>query len=166
MMQTLLAERFKLSARVEARIQDAYALVLARSDRKPGLTLRPFTGICTGRGTPPAAANASPATGAQPVVCGPRVSAGGRFVFVGTPLPLLASALSLLVGRSVVNRTGLDGLWDIELTFTQETGPGTADLDAPSLFTALQEQLGLKLDPERESVDVLVVAHIEPPTDN
>jgi uncharacterized protein (TIGR03435 family) len=166
MMQAMLAERFKLSARIEARVQDAYAMVMARSDRKPGPGLKSFTGICAGRATP-AATGAPPATGTQPVPCGPRGATGvGRFDLAGTPLPLFASMLSLIAGRPVVNKTGLDGLWDIDLRYTLETGPGAADANSPSLFTALQEQLGLKLDPERESVEVLVVDRVERPTEN
>ena len=86
-------------------------------------------------------------------------------MFVGSPLSLFASVLSLAVGRSVVDRTGLSGTWDFEVMYTPDAA-GAASTENPSLFTALQEQLGLKLDPEKELVEVLVVDRIEKPTEN
>jgi uncharacterized protein (TIGR03435 family) len=76
-----------------------------------------------------------------------------------------AVPVALPMGRTVVDRTGLEGLYDLDVTFAPE-GPGAGQSDAPSLFTALQEQLGLKLDPENELVEVLVVDRIERPTEN
>jgi uncharacterized protein (TIGR03435 family) len=68
------------------------------------------------------------------------------------------------VGRVVVNKTGLDGGYD----FTLDYAPDGADPSdtRPSIFTALEEQLGLKLEPARGPVDVIVVDHIERPTEN
>jgi uncharacterized protein (TIGR03435 family) len=80
------------------------------------------------------------------------------------------------VQRPVVDRTGLTGGWDFVLTYTPDASqiapgavaPGTplppADPNAPSLFTALQEQLGLKLDSDRAPMEVLVVEHVEAPS--
>jgi uncharacterized protein (TIGR03435 family) len=79
---------------------------------------------------------------------------------------VFAGVLSLGVGRTVVDRTGLTGLYDFEMSFAPEAGPGAASSEHPSLFTALQEQLGLKLDPEREVVDVLIADSIQRPTEN
>jgi uncharacterized protein (TIGR03435 family) len=62
-------------------------------------------------------------------------------------------------------RSGLDGIYDLEVTFAPEA-PGAPASDAPSLFTALQEQLGLKLDADKELVEVLVVSRIERPSEN
>jgi len=89
-------------------------------------------------------------------------------------LAQLAPILSLMVGRTVVDKTGLTERYDIELTFTPDRPlpgpdgtPAPAPTDSgPSLFTALQEQLGLKLDPSKETVDVLVIDHVERPTEN
>ena len=92
----------------------------------------------------------------------------GRFIFVGSPISLFASVLALPLGRTVVDRTGLEGLYDLDVTYAP-VAPGAvaADLpDAPSLFTALREQLGLKLDPHMERVEVLVIDRIERPTEN
>ena len=95
---------------------------------------------------------------------------------VGSPMSQLASVLSLAVGRTVVDGTGLAGNYDVGLTYASEQQPlglqpadGAAavpDQDGPSLFTALREQLGLQLKPEREKVDVLVVDMVDRPTDN
>jgi len=67
-------------------------------------------------------------------------------------------------GRTVIDRTGLAGAWDFELTFAPADVAASADVDTPSLFTALQEQLGLKLDATRGPAEVLIVDRIEQPT--
>ena len=80
-----------------------------------------------------------------------------------------ALGLSNQVGRVVVDRTGLSGNWDFEFTFTPErvrqASPGSPqteiDPNGPSLFTALQEQLGLKLESTKGPVRVLVIDHVE-----
>jgi bla regulator protein blaR1 len=169
MLQALLAERFKLAAHMETRKQPIYALVKARRDDKLGPALHPSTVTCAGRGATPPADGAPP-----PVPCGPRPGGAGRLVMVGISMPQLAPMLSLMVGRTAVDRTGLTGLYDFEIAFTPERplpGPDGAATpapsnDGPSLFTALQEQLGLKLEPETETVDVLVIDHVERPTEN
>lgn len=80
------------------------------------------------------------------------------------PISVLVSSLSGTLQAPVTDQTGLSGLWDYELSFTGERRRGaTADVaardpnDAPALFTAVQEQLGLKLDGGRGPVDVLVI---------
>ena len=73
----------------------------------------------------------------------------------------LAATLSGWAGRRVVDDTRLKGAFDFDFSFTPETG---ADTSGPSLFTALQEQLGLKLEPRRIPANVLVVDAIERPT--
>lgn len=163
MLQAMFADRFRLSAQLEKRELPAYALVLARSDGRLGPQLRRSTVVCAARGPSPSDAQ-RPADQAL-VQCGPRAGGPGRFIFVGSPLSLFAGVLSLPMGRTVVDRTGLEGLYDLDVTFAPE-GPVAAPSDAPSLFTALQEQLGLKLDPEKELVEVLLVDRIERPTEN
>jgi uncharacterized protein (TIGR03435 family) len=91
------------------------------------------------------------------------ISIGGR------SLDQLAASLTFqMPDRIVVNRTGLNGLFDVELRWRSERASGTLAPSAEelSIFTALQEQLGLKLDPEKELVEVLVVERIERPTEN
>ena len=164
-LQALLAERFKLSAKLDKREMPAYALVLARSDRKLGNNLKRSTVVCAGRGAPPPAGDAAAASSAQPAVpCGPRPGGPGRFVFVGSQISMFAGVLSISLSRTVIDRTGLTDPYDFEVSFAPENAP--AGTDGPSLFTALEEQLGLKLDPERELVEVLIVDRLERPTEN
>jgi uncharacterized protein (TIGR03435 family) len=180
MMRNLLADRFKLVVHRETREQPIYALVLARSDGKPGPQLRKSEIDCAamaaarGRvgGPPPG----PPAPGERPQ-CGMRMGPG-QLSGGGFPLSQLGTTLSQLVQRMVVDRTGLSGNFDIDLTWTPEPGqglppgpppPGASalppiDPNGPSLFTALQEQLGLKLDSQRGPVEVLVIDSVEMPT--
>jgi bla regulator protein blaR1 len=100
----------------------------------------------------------------------------GSLTVDGATLAQLASALSGLLDRTVVDRTGLAGAFDAALKWTpDESTPGMAqkakyvsaiDPNGPSIFTAVQEQLGLKLDPTRGPVDVLVVVSAQPPSPN
>jgi bla regulator protein blaR1 len=171
-MRTLLAERFKLAVHRETRRMDIYELVLARADGKLGPALKPTTQDCAAmmaaaRGGPPPGPPPGPNS---PVVCGMR-GLPGRLVAGAMPMTLLASNLSGQVQRIVVDRTGLSGAWDFEITFAPERPvnppPGVefppADPNAPSLFTAMQEQLGLKLQSTKGPVEVLVVERVEQP---
>ena len=164
MLKAMLEERFKLSAKLDKRELPAYSMVLARPDGRLGNSIKRSTVVCAGRGAPPAG-DAGAASSAQPAVpCGPRPGGGGRFVFVGSQLSLFAGVLSLSLGRTVIDRTGLTDLYDFEVNYAPATA--AADVDGPSLFTALEEQLGLKLNPEREVVEVLVVDRLERPSEN
>ena len=79
-------------------------------------------------------------------------------------LPDLAVALAGVVDRVVVDRTGVMGAFDVDLRFTTEGVLGGLAGDAPAVFTALQEQLGLKLESARGPVEVLVIDSVERPT--
>jgi uncharacterized protein (TIGR03435 family) len=75
------------------------------------------------------------------------------------------------VARPVINRTGLTGRYDLDLTFLPDSGPMTINgnainADAPSLTTAVREQLGLRLESGRAPVDVVVIDRVSPPTEN
>jgi uncharacterized protein (TIGR03435 family) len=163
-MRTLLADRFKLKFHRDKKQADIYALVLAR----PGVvgpSLKPSTQDCAAAVEAQRRNNGVSPPGAP--FCG--FSGGpGRIKFGGLPSSQIAAALMNYAGRDVVDRTGLTGSWEFELNFAQESGPpgpeAPAPSDAPSLFTAIQEQLGLKLESAKAPVDVLVIDHVEKPT--
>jgi uncharacterized protein (TIGR03435 family) len=173
-MRTLLADRFKLAVHRETREMDIYALVMARPDGQPGPTLKPTTQDCAAlmaaaRGGPPPGPPPGPNS---PIVCGMRGSPG-RIQAGAMPMNVFANNLSGRVQRTVVDRTGLTGGWDFEINFAPESAPiplppgvdlPPGDPTAPSLFTAIQEQLGLRLQSTKGPVEVLVVDGIERPT--
>jgi uncharacterized protein (TIGR03435 family) len=166
MMKRLLADRFQLAAHTEQREMPVYHLVTARRDGVLGPSLTLSTTECTtGRGAaPPAAGTAGDA------VCGLRSSGAGAITFVGVTIDALAAFLSISQQRQVLDRTGLTGRYDIRLAFAPEPMPGrTPDplLEGrPVLVTALQEQLGLKLEGATERQDVLVIESVSRPDAN
>jgi uncharacterized protein (TIGR03435 family) len=175
-LQTLLADRFKLSIHWETQELPIYALMLARADGKLGPNIRPAAVDCTAAAAATAAAAKEGRTvntnTPDRVSCGMRNS-NGRIMFGGYPMSFFANGLANEVNRAVVDRTGLTGNWDFELTYTRErvrrpdvtdAAPAPSDSDGASIFTALQEQLGLRLDATKGSVGVLVIDRVEPPT--
>lgn len=195
MLRALLKERFKMSLRTETRELPVYTLSLARRDGKLGADLRPSGAGCApirmpstagGPSAPPpppppgppgAAAPPDPDVRSDPNrvggPCGGMLSPGlisGRTM----TLTQVASVLGRFLNRVVVDRTGLEGPFDIDLVYTpdqmpQQVGafpPLSPPADAPSLFTAVQEQLGLKLEPGRGPVPVLVIERVEAPKEN
>jgi uncharacterized protein (TIGR03435 family) len=168
-LRHLLEERFKLRVHRETREMDIYALVMAKPGGSPGAGLKPTTQDCAavaaaarrGEAPPPPGTPGAPFCGIQG---GP-----GRLKFGGLPAASLATAFSGPAGRMVIDRTGLTGAWDFELTYAVEARGADAppvDPNTPSLFTAIQEQLGLKLEPTKGPVEVLVIDGIEKPTDD
>ena len=169
-MRALLAERFKMVVRRETRQMDIYELVVARPDGTLGPKLRRTTTDCEAmmaarKGGPPP----GPPSPDAPFLCGMR-GTFGQLLVNAMPLSLFANNLSQRMQRVVVDKTGLSGGWDFELTFAQEPPAGPlppgvelppADPNAPSLVTAIQEQLGLKLQSAKGPVEVLVVERIE-----
>jgi uncharacterized protein (TIGR03435 family) len=175
MLQALLAERFKLKVHHEISERPIYALVFARTDRKTGPQLRlaaiDCAAIAAGRGGAPPPSPSQ--LGARPA-CGMRV-APGNLGGGGVVMSQFASLLPRFVDRVVLDQTGLVGGFDLELNWTPAPGewtppplPGVPDPPAqgPTLFTALQEQLGLKLESAKGPVDVLAIDHVEHPTEN
>jgi uncharacterized protein (TIGR03435 family) len=81
-------------------------------------------------------------------------------------MSLLASYLSSITGRRVIDQTGLTGPYTFSLKWTPDDRPATGDTSAPSLVTAIQEQLGLKLESTKGPVEILVIDHAEKPTEN
>jgi uncharacterized protein (TIGR03435 family) len=183
LMQSLLAERFKLVVRHETKDLPIYALVLA----KPGTTgsqLRPHPADppCT---TEPAKPGAPPQpaeiAGGFPTLCGGilgmpakergRFRLGARNV----TMQLISEGLGQLgrLGRPVVDRTGLTGTFDFAIEFTPEFAvarapgaDGQADDPGTRFLDALKEQLGLKLESQKGPVETLVADHIEHPSAN
>ncbi len=162
-MRSLLVDRFGLVAHPETRELDIYALTMARPGGQPGRGLKQSPEDCATMAARARAAGPTPAPtpdGQPPFICGSSLGRG-RIRFAGYPLSLFASGLSPNLGRAVVDRTGLTGNWAFDLTYAPEPSP---DSDSPGLFTAIQEQLGLKLESTKGPVDVLVIDRVERPT--
>jgi len=167
MMRTMLKQRLKLAAHTEPRETAAYALVVARPEH-PGL--KPFTRDCDAiRAEREAAMKA----GQQPAPTSPTTGPACGYTWSsaiysgGITLTQLAGMLDWVAGRVIVDRTGLPGRYEFTLRFASPTAPPSDAPDAPPvLFTALQEQLGLRLDAVRASIPTLVIDHIERPTED
>jgi uncharacterized protein (TIGR03435 family) len=162
MLQMLLADRFKLTTHNDKRELPVFALERSRRDGSFGPGLR--STAC-----PDLAIDLS-----RPQPCVNIQTGVGSLTVRGMPFSQFTPYLSPYVNRVIVDRTGLDGRYDIELKWTPESPaqgrganePPAPDPNAVSIFTALQEQLGLRLDSTRETVDVLVIDTLERPTPN
>jgi uncharacterized protein (TIGR03435 family) len=150
-LRALLADRFQLRVHTESKGAPVYALVIARGGHK----LKP--------------AKEGPG-GSQRGGGG-----GGTFHATRWTPAMLAKTLSRFVGRDVEDRTGISGEFDIDLEWSPDVvrppnagadAPTPVGSDGPSIFTALQEQLGLRLESSRGSVDVIVVDRAERPSEN
>jgi bla regulator protein blaR1 len=168
-LRTLLADRFKLVVHHETKELPMYALVLARTDRRLGPRLRRSDVDCSDAGnTPPPAADGTPSCGFQSFPG----KATGRVTMLALAQRMLSNALD--DRRSVEDRTGLSGTFEFDLEWTPDRPARPRPADAPpappidpngaSIFTALREQLGLKLEPEKGQIDILVVDSAERPT--
>jgi len=191
MMRSMLADRFKLAVHTEMREQPAFDLVLARRDRKLGPGLTPLTVPCAATGTPPDAAGETPSSPppmpdfkAPPPPCtfrivGPVIrdrfgdgkgKLGDLLEGEGT-IASLAEILDGPADRPIVDKTGLAGAYRVAMNFDmfgRLRGPAlTPSPDtAPSVFDAVQQQLGLKLEPSRQLRETLVVDRLDRPTEN
>jgi uncharacterized protein (TIGR03435 family) len=167
-LRSLLAERLRLTVHRETVQKPVYALVRARRDGTLGPNLKPAEFDCDALRE--AAVAAARRGGAPPptntpdrVRCGMR-SSNGRILYGGSGFAEFRAALSRMVGRSVLDRTNLDGRWDFELTYATEAQLRSGQpVDAPDLFTALVEQLGLKLESTTGPVEMVIVDRIERP---
>lgn len=152
MVRALLSDRFKLAAHTETRELPIYALVVAKGGPKLGQTQQNGSSV--------------------------NASTGRMEVQGSNSMAILAEELSKVVGRDVVDKTGIAGRYDLKLNWSPDEGApganvsgsnaaGAAAADSgPSIFTALEEQLGLKLKPQKGPVQVLVVDHVEMPSAN
>ncbi len=181
LMRGLLADRFKLAVHIEKRELPVLALVLAKPGKTgPQLQVHPAGSDCP---TNAAAGPLPTATveGGFPALCngifGMPVSTPGRYKMGARNLTLkfLADALSSEAnrGRPIVDQTGLSGTFDFTLEFTPESNgplpPGTnfqPDASGPTLEEALREQLGLRLESSKTTIDILVLDHVERPSEN
>ena len=89
----------------------------------------------------------------------------GRIHSTAVPLEYLVTNLAFLLGRQVIDKTGLVGKYSYTVTYTPDDAP-PADANAPSIFTAVQEQLGLKLESTKGRVEVIIIDHAEKPSAN
>jgi uncharacterized protein (TIGR03435 family) len=163
MLRMLLAQRFKLAVHHETRDLPIYTLVLARKDKALGPQLRH------------AAVDCEALLASQPGQrdrCILYALPSGTLMLRGQTMSAFANVLTRLLNRTVTDRTGLAGGFDADAQFDPNGLPGMLQLrpeeraanDAPSLFTAIQEQFGLKLESTHGPVDVLVIDHVEQPT--
>jgi uncharacterized protein (TIGR03435 family) len=175
-LQSLLAERVALKAHREKRDHPIYALVLARADKSLGPRLRRSEIDPEKlREQDARMLRENPAT-FTPLECG--LAAGRRLGSCGSTIAELATRFPMYVGRIVLDRTGLAGVYQYDLRFGDTLIPGAGpgggfpfpvqnpSPDAPSLVTALEEQLGLKLVPQTGPVEVLVIDQVQPPKPN
>jgi uncharacterized protein (TIGR03435 family) len=158
MFRALLEDRFQLKVHSETKEMPVYALVVGKNGSK----LTPHTG------GPPSPAEAS------------NSGRGSLSVKKGSTAAL-ASLLSLQLGRTVIDKTDLKGEFDFKLEWAHERGQGgmeslglppdpprpqPADSNGPSIFTAVQEQLGLRLESRKGPVEIIVIDHAERPSEN
>jgi uncharacterized protein (TIGR03435 family) len=177
MLQRMLAERFRLRAHWEKRELPVYVLSLARADASLGAGLRrtPDDECKAAQAAgpppmPPAGQPGQPPPPMPPPNCGAIQFGPGQLTARGAPMEWLAQTLTNVpvitgIDRPVVDRTGLKGNFGFELKFAPATST-TPDPDRPHLITALQEQLGLKLEASRAPIDVLVIDSVEKPSPN
>lgn len=173
MLQALLADRFKLTVHRETRELSVYALVIAKNGSK-------LKEVKPDDNSPDRIKGADGHAVTDRVMMG---TSGGAMTMTGqaVSMPMLVRLLSQRVGRIVVDKTGLTGNFDFYMQFTPEEGgllaassdvPGGAaplppsDPGAPSIFTAVQEGLGLKLESRKVPVEIIVIDHVERPSRN
>jgi uncharacterized protein (TIGR03435 family) len=163
MLRAMLRDRFRLAARVEKRDLPVYHLVLARADGRLGSGMRRSPVNCL---DPEARKKAyAAALPNSRIVCGLQDGAGS-FTGGGVEVATIASVLTGASGRPVLDRTGLSGGFDVDLRWTPSLAGDAAPPDVVSIFTAVQEQLGLKLENATAPLDVLVIDRIERPSEN
>jgi uncharacterized protein (TIGR03435 family) len=155
LFQQLLADRFKLAVHWETRELPVYALVVDKKGSKPTKDSTEGSGTSSNNSR-----------------------TGSQFTAKGVTLPELATGLtqelSRELGRDIIDKTEIKGRYDLALRWTPDAGAASIATDGaassadpgPSIFTAIQEQLGLKLEPDKAPVQVLVIDHAEMPSAN
>jgi uncharacterized protein (TIGR03435 family) len=178
MLRAMLADRFQLKVHIEPRDQQVFDLVLARKDGKLGSGLTASDLNCD---SPPVPSTERPDMSAPPPPCTVRMVGAmlradkqgrlGDLMEGNTSMDRLADALRISAGRAVVNKTGLPGSYRIAMNYDMMGARRPPSVDppidpAPSVFTAVQEQLGLKLQPSKAQRNALVIDRLERPTPN
>ena len=161
-LQAMLADRFKLVTHVETRERSVYAMVPARQDKRLGTAMMPATVDCSGGGDPGARRRE-----ANLNLCGLRTSTGrngGTISGGGLSMERIAATLANYgADRPVIDRTGIEGIFDFQLKWVSQPAGNPEEV---SYFTAVQEQLGLRLEPTTAAVEVLVIDRAEHPDPN
>jgi uncharacterized protein (TIGR03435 family) len=161
MLQSLIEERFKAVVHGETRDLPVFFLTVAKNGSKlksgPCLTREPNTPV--------------PPNTPQSSFCGFFGAGNGSIRGTSQPIENLADFLSRALNRKVLDRTGLAGQFDFDLKWTPDINTAVNSQEAapeggPSIFTAIEEQLGLKLESGKAPIDVLVIDRIDHPSDN
>jgi uncharacterized protein (TIGR03435 family) len=158
LLQALLQERFKLQLHPETKVLPMYDLILA----KGGSKLKPVA---------PVDVSADEAKGANAPKSGGEVTIGpGMFKGQNISIPAVANQLSYIVHYTVVDKTGLTGKYDLDLKWTpDDAGAPSGDASGESgasIFTAVQEQLGLRMQSTKGPVKTMIIEHAELPSEN
>jgi uncharacterized protein (TIGR03435 family) len=168
MLRALLAERFRFKGHYETAERPVYNMVLARADGKLPPGLRKVDLDCEARRDANVRGEKVPElprrpNGQLPCGYGMRYTDSAQITAGGITMATLARTIQSTAGRVIADKTGLDGYYEFTLSFTDKPSPNT---DHADIFTALQEQLGLRLAPAVGTVQVFVVDHIDRPTEN
>jgi uncharacterized protein (TIGR03435 family) len=178
MLQALLEDRFKLAVHRTTKEVPIYALTAA----KGGLKIKPASEDACFKFVPGGPPPPPPTPGGRPPIpCGGFMMGPGILQGASLSMSQLTDGLTNILGRPVVDKTGFTGTFDVRLEFSREgtqpmgaAGFGTPgagpisipDNNGPTIFTALQEQLGLKLESQKGPADFLVIDHAEKPSEN
>jgi uncharacterized protein (TIGR03435 family) len=176
MLRELLEDRFSLAVHREQRQLPIYVLTLVARDGRPGPQLRPAGAQCAAVTTPKGVPLPPPPpmavmetiplfVASAPPRC-PSVFMTGHVSARAMAIDAFARALAPITGRPIVNRTGLTGEFDVDVSYSPNLTAAPDVGAAPELTTAVREQLGLKLDPQRGPVNVLVIDRVLMPTEN
>ena len=185
MLRSLLTDRFGLIARRETRELPVYVLTMARADRRLGSQMRPTQAECRPPQGPPNVKAPPPPPPPAPggddnrglVLNGGSTRClslrmtttyGDHWSFREVTMPILVERFVTMLGRPVVDRTQLEGPFDVDLTYSADNPvvDTSGAPNAPSFTTAVREQLGLRLESTRERVEVLVIDAVAPPSEN
>ena len=170
MLRSLLADRFKLVVHTETKEASIYALTLAKGG--PKLTASKPSEAPPPNIPPGAIVRGNPGDG-PPRGGMMRMSGPGNLTVTAMTMTQFANMLSSQLHRTIVDQTGLTGTYDFTLQWTPDNLPASPggeaqalDPTGPTIFTAVQEQLGLKLESTKGPVKTVVIDHIEPPSEN